>query len=530
MRIPSGPVFVDPLPVLVSGVDFLGLGAVNERLIAHFLPGISNATRYMRVYSVMTWMAWRFDEHFRSLNRGLSVTELDRRFRRFREKVELLFTWGNLDHAYGIVGSRRRFPTSSAPTRLSFKDFGSSKVSWLDAALYGPSMKVNNGLGFLEPRVGSTLGPSASGVQLALAMDAVLQRSRNYDWLCDLSDDMATRKIAVDFGERWSVTESTRREREIFAAAFAPAKSTLETDPDGAARCSAVRLIYSALERCGGTATVDEVRSTIVRGIPTADGLFAERRDENARAMWTALQVRQLQRLCHEALLRWIELLLLERPAGMQGQSAHELAAFCTRKVSERLELTADQPLSAVTALVAGTTKCRGDTVPLGGASVDVLAYASKVRAVREIDRGIEELPAMALHGLTIAAVQAASLAKCDLYRPYFRLGQRERLSLDTLVELFRDYQDRPLSSFVELLIESCTIGQHLATAAARLEPGKNKYRFVPSDDGLRLLIAPKQLTGLGTTPDRLETGMSLMADCGLLRRHDPAGEYGLPE
>lgn len=529
MRLPTGPVFVDPLPVLVSGVDFLGLGAVNERLIGHFLPGISNATRYMRVYSVMCWMAWRFDEHFKSLSRGLSVTDLDKQFRHFREKVELLFTWGNLDHASGIVGKRRHFPTTNAPTRLTFKEFGSSKVSWLDAALYGPSMKVNNGLRFLEPRVGSTLGPAASGVELALAMDAVLRRSRYYGWLCDLSEDVATLKIANDLAARWSVTQSTRREREVFAAAFAPAKSTVETDPDGAARCCAVRLIYSALERCGGAATVEEVRSTIARGIATANGPFAEQRDETARAMWTALQVRQLQRLCHEALLRWIELLLLERPVGMAGRSAHELAAFCTRKVSERLGLDGDQPLSAVTTLVAGRAKSRGDTVPLGGTSVDVLAYASKVRAVREIDRGIDELPAMALQGLTIAAVQAASLAKCDLYRPYFRLGQRERLSLDTLVELFRDYQDRPLSSFVELLIESCTIGQHLATAAARLEPGKNKYRFVPSDDGLRLLIAPRQLTGLGMTPDRLETGMSLMADCGLLRRMEPVGKFGLP-
>ena len=515
--------------MLVSGVDFLGLGAVNERLIARFLPGISNATRYMRVYSVMSWMAWRFDEHFRGLSRGLSVTEIDKRFRRFREKVELLFTWGNREHAFGIVGSRRRFPTTNVPTRLTFKDFGSSTVSWLDAALYGPSMKINNGLGFLEPRVGSTLGPSASGVRLALAMDVVLQRSRHYDWLCDLSDDVATMEIAEDLGERWSVTQSTRREREIFAAAFAPAQSTVDTDPDGAARCSAVRLIYSALERCGGTATVDEVRSTIARGIATADGPFAEPRDEPARAMWTALQVRQLQRLCHEALLRWIELLLLERPVGMMGRSSHALAAFCTSKVSERLGLTVDQPLSAVTALVADKSKWRGDTVPLGGASVDVLNFASKLRGVREIDKGIDELPAMALQGLTIAAVQAASLSKCELYKPYFRLGQRERLSIDTLIGLFREYQDRPLVSFVELLIESCTIGQHLATAAARLEPGKNKYRFVPSDDGLRLLIAPRQLTGLGMTPDRLETGMSLMADSGLLQRKEPAGEFGLP-
>lgn len=69
-------------------------------------------------------------------------------------------------------------------------------------------------------------------------------------------------------------------------------------------------------------------------------------------------------------------------------------------------------------------------------------------------------------------------------------------------------------------------MSQHFATAAARLETEKNKYRFLPSESGLKPLIDSPQ--GLIRTPDRIETAMHLMADCGLLRRVSES-EYGLP-
>src|SRR6266513_2853318 len=266
MQVPTHPFLVAKLTPLVSGVDFLGLGAVNERLIADFLPGISNVTRYMRVYSAMTWLAWRFDRHFERAGGRLTVGEIKRRFNRYREKVELLFTWGNLGNGPGIVGSQREFPRDGAKRRLAFSEFGSVTISWLDAAVYGPSLRSDNGLRFLEPRPGGALGPTQRGVELAEALDAGLQRSRYYRQLCDVEDDVGSVKMAKDVSEHWSVLMSTKRERTVFSEAFAPSRSLPEQHSNEAARSAAVRLIHAALTRLGGIGTVKAVREAIARG------------------------------------------------------------------------------------------------------------------------------------------------------------------------------------------------------------------------------------------------------------------------
>jgi hypothetical protein len=527
--LPHQPFFVSPLPTLVSGVDFLGLGAVNERLIADFLPGISNVTRYMRVYSVMAWMAWRFDEQFRIDGRSAPLREVSKRFARFREKVELLFTWGNKGQVAGIVGSQRPFPTNNQTQQLTFAAFGTSTISWLDAAVYGPSLKVQNGLGFLVPRAGSTFGPTAIGSELAEALDVSLKGSRYYNRLCDIADDTGTLKMAQDLGERWAVVNSTKRERIIFASAFAPTALPEETDRNAAARRTAVRLIHSALKSRGGTGTVSEVREAISRRVTSSGGRLDDLLDDRALAIFTTLQVRQLQRLCHEALLRWVELALLDSPVGLAGRSPAQLARHCAVLAAKSLGLSGDRPLSEVMELVTSKLGRRGTTPFLAGGStpsVDPFAHMRKLVELRGEADEFDRIPGYALRGLTVAAVQAAMLAGDALFTRALSLGSRDRISMTTLIELYQSHKQHSIANFVAMLIESCTIGQHFATAAARLEVDKNKYRFIPSEYGLKPLISPNQLLGLGITPDRLATGMSLMADCGLLARTGVEDEY----
>jgi hypothetical protein len=532
MDIPRQPFFVSPLPILVSGVDFLGLGAVNERLIAGFFPGISNATRYMRVYSVMAWMAWRFDEQFRMEDNPVPLREVSKRFARFREKIELLFTWGNKGQLTGIVGSQRSFPTDNRTQQLTFARFGNSTVSWLDAALYGPSLKVQNGLGFLMPHRGSTFGPTAIGTELAKALDASLKGSRYYNRLCDIADDTGTLKMAQDFGERWAIVKSTRREREIFASAFAPSRLVEEEGRNVAARRAAVGLIHSALESRGGTGTVADVREAISRRVTSSGGLPADLPHDHARASFTVLQIRQLQRLCHEALLRWVELALLRNPVGLPGRSSAQLARHCAVLAAKELGLSGEQPLSEVMRLVTSKLGRRGSTPLLAGRSILSVDPFAQMRQLTTLHREMNEfnrLPGYALRGLTVAAVQAEMLAGDELFARALSLGNRDRISMTTLIELYQSHKDGSISHFMVMLIESCTIGQHFATAASGLEVDKNKYRFIPSEFGLQPLISPKQLLGLGITADWLATGMSLMADCGLLERTGLEDEYEMP-
>lgn len=529
MRIPAHPFIVEKLPTLVSGVDFLGLGAVNERLIATFLPGINNVTRHMRVYSVMCWMAWRFEMHFKEEGEALSTREIRELFTSFKEKIELLFTWGNQGRDIGIVGSRREFVREGTQT-LKFSELGANRASWLDAVQYGPSLKSGNGLGFLTTAVGSTLRPTQIGTNLAQAIDGVLKHSRYYARLCDLHDNTATPDMAEDLGQLWSIHDSSIEERQVFAEAFAP--FSLSDPPLGAAtRCAAVRLIWSALRKSGGSGTPQDVRETLARASLRADTNFVRLEDRPTLCIWIVLQVRQLQRLCHEGLLRWIESVLVHGHFE-SARSTARLARVCGSLVLKHLNLGSGATVEQLTSEVKNKLGSYGSPLHAGGRipEVDLFEHARTMINLGHSPEAIERLPSLAVYGLALVFVQAEALESDELFARPLALGARDRISISTLVELFRSYSGKSLEDFVVMLIESCTVGQHFATAAARLEQDKNKNRFIPCEEGLRPLITPAQVQLLGSTLDRLDVAMQLMGDCGLLHWSEDDHKYFLPK
>jgi hypothetical protein len=154
----DGPFFVAPIRNENSGVDFLALGSVGERLIAAGLPGITNATRYLRAYTLAGWVAWQFNENLRALAQRSKALPAHQRtlFKAFREKAELMFTWCNKEFV-GAVGNSRRYPESSELLTLTFSNekFANprsgaiSQASWFAPAAYGPSFSKANGLGYV---------------------------------------------------------------------------------------------------------------------------------------------------------------------------------------------------------------------------------------------------------------------------------------------------------------------------------------------------------------------------------------------
>ena len=531
MLLPRSPVFVRALPAIVTGVDFLGLGAVNERLIADFLPGISNVTRYMRVYSVMSWVAWRFEQYFRDELQASTAQQVKTRYRAFQEKVELLFTWGNLRRGIGMVGSDRPYPDHDRDVSLSFAQFGKSTISWMDAAVYGPSLKVNSGMGFLfEPTPGS-YRPTEDGRALAAALDASLQASKYYPRLADVSDHQGSRKVALDLAERWSVLDSTPQERRVFARVFAPEEATAPEGSTAATRAIALRLVRAAVAARGGQVTEQGVREALARGFGAAGALRVAVAEKPAQALWAGLQVRQLQRLGHESLLRWVELSLFDPPVEVPNRTTLGLADLCAELAAHSYGMSSSGPLSDVTARLVEPLKGQTDLYLVGSRvpRVDPITALRRLSDVSRTEDEFKALPAAALDALCIAAMQAKHFAADQRYRRVLDLGLRDRLSLATLVDIFSQNQEKSLRDFFRLLIESCTVSQHLATAAARLEPGKNKFRLMPSEEGLKPLIRDGQIQRLNVTADRMQTALSLMADCGILARNEERSTFLLP-
>jgi hypothetical protein len=507
------------------------LGAVNERLIAEFLPGISNVTRHMRVYSVMSWVAWRFEQYFRDELQTSTEKEIKTKYRAFQEKIELLFTWGNLGRSIGIVGSNRPYPDHDREVPLSFSQFGKSTVSWMDAAFYGPSLKVGSGLGFLaEPTYGS-YRPTDEGRALAAALDASLRTSGYYRRLADVSDLRGSRKMALDLSKRWSVLDSTPKERRVFARVFAPDEATAPEGSSAATRAIALRLIRAAAGACGGEGTEQDLREALARGLGVAGALRVADAEKPAQALWAGLQVRQLQRLGHESLLRWVELSLFDPPVEVPNRTSRGLADLCAELAARSLGISKNNPMSDITARLVEPLRAQTDLYLVGSRlpRVDPFAALRRLREVANTEDEFIALPAAALDALCIAAMQAKHFTADQRFQRILELGFSDRLSLSTLIDLFSKNQEKSLGNFFGLLIESCAVSQHLATAAARIEPGKNKFRFMPSEVGLKALINDEQVQRLNVTGDRLQTALSLMVDCGILDWNDERGKFCLP-
>lgn len=469
----------------------------------------------------MSWMAWRFAQYVKEQTRNAKISEreLASRFRQFREKIELLFTLGNPDFPQ-IAGQTRRNFLDEKGKRfpLEFSAFGSYKVSWLDAAVYGPSLNAESGLGFLERAPGNSYRPTAVGEELALALDDSLQRADHYRTLCDVDNNGGSRELVEDLADRWAVRKSNAKERACFRKVFFPEEVGEEGSTLVANRVAMIRLVLEAVKAQGHGATIDQVRQSIARGITRRGKRVTVPEATRTQAMWSVLQIRQLQRLAHEALLRWVELVLLDRPEGYVGSTPAALSALAIRHASQYLDVKPSSSLEVIWDRVDKGNASDFYFAGLRNSDVDPFDVMERLLDMRNLTTDTPKVPGVALHALTLCAKQAEAMAEDEDKARWLTTGGRSRLALRTLIDAFQTYRDQSFGTFVQFLIESCVIGQHFAVTAAKLEANKNKYRFISTEDGLRLLIRPDQLTRLAVTGDRLANAMELMSDCGILQ------------
>ena len=143
------PVFVSPYRPEQGGTDFLGLRQVNVDLMDECLPGFNNVSSYVRPFSVISWVYWKFHD--------LAAAHIDepdlKQQQVWQEKAEILFTWGHiLNGVRGIPGTDSR-PPRAGTVSLDFESWKRipTSTSLMAAVQYGPAAKVSDGLGFIEP-------------------------------------------------------------------------------------------------------------------------------------------------------------------------------------------------------------------------------------------------------------------------------------------------------------------------------------------------------------------------------------------
>jgi hypothetical protein len=223
--LPVSAFFLPPPTSENNGVDFLGLRQANLDMMADLIPSINNVTSYIRPFSLLCWIFWKF--HDLCAAKGIeqpSSTQL----RAFRERIEVLFTWGARIEDYPNIPGKLAAPPSvrDGHVSLTFEAWGriQASTSLIAALWYGPAAKAVIGLGFLLPipRKAGFFRTVDRGIDLAKALDQVLQADadRYQNLLATLDTVTAIEDDARALWALWSPAVCNAAEQAAFCGAF----------------------------------------------------------------------------------------------------------------------------------------------------------------------------------------------------------------------------------------------------------------------------------------------------------------------
>jgi len=525
---PEGPFFVAPVESKNAGNDFLALGAVGERLVATALPGITNVTRYLRAYTVAGWIVWCFNEHLKALSAAKKTLPAHERalFKAFREKGELMFSWCNKG-TVGAIGNSRTYPESNQPLVLSFdnEQFGVvNQASWFAAAAYGPSFSKRNGLGYIAA-FKSVYVPTTLGEKAARVLDDLMsQHPAAHGRIADLTNQEASLRDVKALEQALSIHATTAKERTLFRDAFFPVAKVGVWDTNHGNRATTIALILQTL-KVAGPLNVEDIRQSIALGITPAGDEMADTSLQRVRRLWFVLSLRQLERVALERLLRW-----LERELFNLLYQWCDVDTLC-QNLAETIESTWPLYLSmnvgqVIDGLQESIRQAGGiSRAALGDARLSQFKLRRELESLTDSQHG--GVPAKAIYALLLCTA-AVGLCEDDAgLIEMLKMGLQERISLISLVRFARSRSKSPISEFAKDVLTHLVYAQHLKTAAARVEEGKNKFRFAEDDTGLRPLISSTSINAQLGTPDRILHALYLMDECRLVRQ-DAESNYEL--
>lgn len=513
----DGPRFVAPYRPDKGGVDFLGMRQVNLDMMANCLPGFNNVTWYVRPFSVVSWIYWKFHQ---LSERGGAQQVTGRELRVWKEKVETLFTWGHkLAGPTGVPGTGAEPPGQGA-VPLDFASWKRSPMntSLMAAVQYGPAAKTIDGLGFLDPLGEGFYQTVNEGVELAEALD---QKLRDFALLDDLGPAVATAEEAAELCPAWSVRTPSKREQKTFRRAFYNHEAVGEQTPLGR-RSTTLRLAIEALESAGRPLSADEVRVIMFRGRGGRKRLASV--DPKLKRMWLSwvvLQVRQCQRFAMEGLLSWFERLLVK---GCRDTGAVVQETLKVIKVHEDI-CPAGRPDRSL-----GLIMERIPSLDAALRQSEVDSFFDPFRLTDEMRQAVlnrsDLLAPLCLRTAFLCAAFTTALRSEAHVRHELERGASDRLSLAYWTDKLQSWGAMGLEEFLRHFFELLILSQHFTVAARRFDGQTQRLRISIEEDGLEFLADAPVVPSL--THDRLYTGLSLMADCGLIGWDDSQNGYAV--
>jgi hypothetical protein len=507
----QAPQFVSRYTPQNGGTDFLGMRQVNVEMMDACLPGINNVCRFVRPFSVISWIYWKLYEDSQAADGELPTK---RAALEWQERVETLFTWGHaLQGVSGIPGIQST-PPKDKSVPLDFESWNRIResTSLLAAIQYGPPAKLGNGLGFIKPtNTRSVFCASGLGVGLAKALDEHFHKGQATRVASILKSTTATAEDAQILFPLWSVKSPSIKEQNIFRQAFYD-RSQVGSDDAMGRRSGTLQLILSALEYASKPMTASEVREAIFH----QQFLKSDRKDGNlgkAWRRWIVLQLRQSQRLAMEGLLAWLERRIIwNRDRSLEPM----IEAFQEQWRDAANPLAAAKKIGQVKNRLHGNARSLEDLIVRSKQDREdnIFYLISSLLSELEKDEGIAHLIAFRILLLVPSYIEL--VAENGNLEQMLQNGGPQRISLRYWIDLLSKMADAPLSEFFTLLLENYIISQHLAVAARRFDGNAQRLRISLEEEGLSALVH-KPLNPR-VTPDRISIALSLLADCGMVK------------
>lgn len=532
IEFPERPFTTGDFSMKGGGIDFLGLRAVNLRMLAQYLlPGLNNATRDFGNFCVAVWIPWKFAQTHRSKEH---FTEEN--YWAFQERIEVALAHGirwdapstaRYGKPHGRIGDRQQidFPNE---LRFSSVENRTEATSLFAAALYGPSMRYLGFLpGYYEAAGGDWLTwiPSYAGDdatnRIVGFVDESLSNSRYLSKFASPRFESATQKEVEDLCANGLTPpffrSAPRKVKDAFLAKL------FEDQPDGSPnrRLLTARLIRDTIAQALGksSAEIRQVWHTgLVNGSKPLGVLSPEIAEQ--RECWAIFQARQLQRYILETFLRIFELALADGRRSVDAicawtrQNADEYGGlsygtFGELVWNEAFEARASTDLDAAT---------RHWNKRVDGSA----------RAYEWIDVGaLEEEPARALRMLARWFIRTRSWP--EVYRQHGQLqwDDANRISIAWFVAWIEQRLDQSLDGFLEEIFSELVFNQHLRTALSRFDGQIQRLRFLLGDDGIVPARSSQSSLGQGEAPwmaDRLDAFLDLLSDLDVVERDERGG------
>jgi hypothetical protein len=509
------PFFLPPHDSGSRGVDYLGMREINLQMMDQLLPGLNNVATRIRPFALLAWTIWVYEVHHKARGTAMSARE----YAHFREKIEVLFIFSHRLAGIGvggIAGADQRQEERSL-THLNFADMGrSSRTTLIEAVNYGPGLKGDGGLHFAYPHedVPNVFLVTEAGAALAQALDDRLRRrlsEQQYDFLVSMNEATIPTEEVELFARAWDVEEPSAKERTVFFSRLYPEG---DTGTEEQLRLATLDLILAVIRHKGKAINAHQLRRAMtMTKLPPLNGAV-----EEARWRWRALQLRQAQRLAMEVLFGAVERCIWQQDLHTTSQFATAMAqAIAIAKPDWNHD-------TAIADRLAYFGACGGSSRTLFGKGLSEPQCDLVTRSV-ELARGVQnyflddEVIANAVDVLLLVAVHTEHFLQTGAPAQYVKHAAVWRLPLTWWASTARAHGAAPLTQFLEHLIETGLVSQHLGVAASRSTAEASRMRLSIEDVGIAsLLTGGDQCWKPGLARDRVETALALLAECGRLK------------